>query len=154
MNASRYLLSKFIELQLIVLNFTISFYRCDCRFDCPFGEDEEGCDNVTFSCKKDLFRCPDEMRYINISLVCDGLSDCFNSADEEPVLCSIKTPMSFNTSSSMTVDLNANLCSENEFQCVSGQCIDANLVCDGEYHCPDGTDEGAGCSKFIYFNFY
>ena len=82
------------------------------------------------------------MRYINISWVCDGLSDCSNSADEELVLC---PPDASTSSISPPV---GPFCSANDFECVSGQCVDVNLVCDGEYHCADGTDEGVGCSKF------
>ena len=32
-------------------------------------------------------------------------------------------------------------CSYTEFQCKNGQCIDANLWCDGTFHCKDLTDE-------------
>ena len=88
------------------------------------------------------------MRYINISWVCDGLSDCSNSADEEPKLCPTSTSVPPNKSSTSVVDEDIYICSANEFECVGGQCIDANLVCDGVYHCTDGTDEGTGCSKF------
>jgi hypothetical protein len=139
--------------QVIRISFRNFFFpsekRCDCRFDCTFGEDEEGCDNLPFSCKKDLFRCPNEMRYINISWVCDGLSDCSNSADEEPVLCPTTTLIPPENPSFLT--LSPQLCSSNEFECVSGQCVDANLVCDGQYDCLDGTDEGVGCGKFNLF---
>ncbi|KAK4005331.1 hypothetical protein OUZ56_007048 [Daphnia magna] len=119
--------------------------RCDCRFDCMFGEDEEGCENLPFSCKTDLFRCPNEMRYINISWVCDGLSDCSNSADEEPTLCPTNTSIPTARSSSPSMDPDIYLCSEDEFQCANGQCIPTSLVCDRERQCTDGTDEGSGC---------
>jgi len=32
-------------------------------------------------------------------------------------------------------------CGENEFTCDDGSCIPAQLVCDRQYDCHDGTDE-------------
>ena len=32
-------------------------------------------------------------------------------------------------------------CGEGQWQCKSGQCIEASLRCDRKYHCQDGTDE-------------
>ena len=32
-------------------------------------------------------------------------------------------------------------CNEGEFKCHDGTCIDADLACNGEEHCPDGSDE-------------
>lgn len=135
-------------LDLVVsLNLIIFVARCDCQFDCTFGEDEEGCEKLPMTCMKDLFRCPNEMRYINISWVCDGLGDCTNSADEQPALCASARSATTTTPSSISNDMNLFICSENEFECASGECIPAELVCDKVHHCTDGTDEGSNCSK-------
>jgi hypothetical protein len=33
------------------------------------------------------------------------------------------------------------VCSSNEYQCLTGQCIDATWICNGMWDCPDGSDE-------------
>lgn len=34
-----------------------------------------------------------------------------------------------------------NACNSLEFRCNDGECVGKGLVCDGEKHCPDGSDE-------------
>lgn len=103
---------------------------------------------------KDLFRCPNEMRYINASWVCDGLSDCTNHADENPQFCSgSRTSLSPSTDSSqrsLNNSMDVFLCTEDEFECASGECIAADLVCDDIRQCSDGTDEGFNCCKYYF----
>lgn len=87
------------------------------------------------------------MRFINISWVCDGMAHCSNGADEALSLC----PITVSTPSSRDVpteymDGNLHLCTEEEFECASGQCIQLNLLCDSIVHCRDGSDEGENCS--------
>ncbi|XP_049834562.1 low-density lipoprotein receptor-related protein 1B-like isoform X1 [Schistocerca gregaria] len=36
-------------------------------------------------------------------------------------------------------------CKDDEFHCHDGSCVDWNLLCDMEAHCPDGSDEVEGC---------
>lgn len=45
-----------------------------------------------------------------------------------------------------TTNFNRPTCSENEFKCKNGQCIDWDRVCDGETDCADETDEGGKCA--------
>lgn len=84
------------------------------------------------------------MRYINSSWVCDGLSDCTSGADESLTLCPVSTSRAPNN---VVIDNNAFQCGEDEFECASGECIAANLVCDDIRHCNDGTDEGFTCCE-------
>jgi len=108
--------------------------KCNCEFDCLFGEDEEGCS----SCPgQGFFRCPGELRYINSTWLCDGLPDCSTGADELPAICPKATNFA-------TLDES---CLDNEFQCKSGQCIQFKDLCDGIPDCEDGTDEGGNCTK-------
>lgn len=50
---------------------------------------------------------------------CDGIAECADNSDE----------------------MNCPVCSEQQFQCHGGQCIDAKLHCNGEQDCTDGSDE-------------
>lgn len=38
-------------------------------------------------------------------------------------------------------------CTDEQFQCGNGQCIDRSLRCDRKYDCQDGTDEFT-CGKY------
>ncbi|XP_033107149.1 tissue-type plasminogen activator-like, partial [Anneissia japonica] len=38
-------------------------------------------------------------------------------------------------------------CSQNQFRCLSGACILKSLLCDGNYDCPDESDEEEHCIK-------
>jgi Low-density lipoprotein receptor domain class A len=127
---------KFKCLLIIIL-----FIRCDCEFNCMFGEDEEGCSSCEHA---GLFRCPGELKFINTTWVCDGSPNCANGADELPDLCPPKTT-SFLSGTWTVSD-----CRDSQFQCKGGHCIDMNYVCDGHPDCPDGTDEGRNCSKLSH----
>jgi len=41
-------------------------------------------------------------------------------------------------------------CTQDEFRCDDGTCIERRYRCDREYHCPDGTDEFDCCKSAVY----
>ncbi|CAM4765064.1 unnamed protein product [Rotaria magnacalcarata] len=56
---------------------------------------------------------------------CDTFWDLDDHIDERPELC------------------NDWICEKHQFQCQTGQCIDVDWVCDGEWDCADASDEEA-----------
>ena len=53
---------------------------CDGHADCPSGEDEYSCVNI--SCPG-VLKCRNENRCIGLEQICDGRSDCMYSSDDE-----------------------------------------------------------------------
>ncbi|VDM94868.1 unnamed protein product [Thelazia callipaeda] len=120
-------------------------WRCDGDEDCPDGDDEEKCAQI--SCKPDKeFECvsePTELlvhrskirnypsRCIPKNWVCDGESDCYDSSDEKG--CQNIT------------------CEEDQFVCEqykghARMCIPKSWKCDGQNDCLDMSDE-KDCEK-------
>jgi len=101
---------------------------------CDDGYDEVGCPPVTLpsqqttpsqntgQCQPDQFRCSDKECIAGL-YVCDGVADCSNAADESQC---------------------ANQCKAGQFYCYNdgGQCLDAQLLCNGKVDCNNfRTDE-------------
>ncbi|CAF1058675.1 unnamed protein product [Adineta steineri] len=57
--------------------------------------------------------------------ICDSFWSSTLYDDESPFFCRLWT------------------CPLNQYQCLSGQCIDPEWICDGQFDCSDGTDEQA-----------
>ena len=57
--------------------------RCDSIPDCPDGDDERNCTNVTVTCRASEFRCQGDQACIPFSWKCDGEKDCMDGTDEE-----------------------------------------------------------------------
>ena len=92
---------------------------CDGTADCPWGEDERGCQTTCQDGKK--FSCRDSKRCISQSLVCNKVNDCLDYSDE--VDCAYH-------------------CREGQMHCQgSSQCIPESWECDGEKDCDNGADE-------------
>ncbi|XP_025198052.1 modular serine protease-like isoform X2 [Melanaphis sacchari] len=64
---------------------------------------------------------------IDITSICDGVSDCNDKSDETLELC------------------NSVVCPKNTFKCNYGACISKQRKCDGSRNCADGSDE-LGCN--------
>ena len=124
-----------------------SSVRCDCKFDCAFGEDEESCHSAACSPQR-MWRCPGELKYINSSWLCDRTADCSSGADELPALCGGVTSGAIEEFGLFVDDSwGMAVCADHQFQCASGACVALDRVCDGRRDCDDGTDEGRNCSQ-------
>jgi len=96
-------------------------WKCDGDVDCRDGSDEEGCGDL--HCSADQFTCKDGLKCIQSSWRCDNTPDCHDSSDE------------FNCTTSTTA------CTDSEFSCANGNCVDLDLVCDKIDDCGDNSEE-------------
>lgn len=82
------------------------------------------------SCNRYEYHCRFSKRCVHISWLCDGENDCRYGEDEDKNLCS------------------ENKCSDKEFRCLNGQCIDSVYRCNEKSNCYDGSDE-KNCCMYI-----
>ncbi len=62
-------------------------YRCNGKWDCWDGFDEQSCTQVTVVCKG-LFKCRFTQICVHINDICNGVADCFLEDDE--LACNVK----------------------------------------------------------------
>uniref|UniRef100_A0A8C8I960 EGF-like domain-containing protein n=1 Tax=Oncorhynchus tshawytscha TaxID=74940 RepID=A0A8C8I960_ONCTS len=121
---------------------------CDEDPDCTDGSDEANCDEKT--CGPHEFRCennnciPDHWR-------CDSQNDCGDNSDEhncsEYCISCLRARLLchfyFKCSDVLVLSLDSEpvTCNHKDFACANGDCISARFRCDGDYDCPDNSDE-------------
>ncbi|CAF3583830.1 unnamed protein product [Adineta steineri] len=72
---------------------------------------------------KKIISVDQSTRIISFRLYCNSFFDTKSAIDELPDLCQ------------------SWICSIDQYQCLSGQCIPQEWICDGEWDCSDGSDE-------------
>ena len=116
---------------------------CDGKQECQDGSDETEGECKETLCDPRAFRC-NYGSCIDKDKVCNGVRDCVDNSDELNCFQSAS-----NSDSNSVVALGIKQCSEIEFQCKNGQCIDSLLICDGVVNCSDHSDESeSNCHDF------
>lgn len=116
---------------------------CDGIKDCPLGDDESNCSNIT--CPLGRFQCQSHTNVsscIPESWRCDGRRDCADGSDES------------NCDRCDKKDGNCpRFCKDNFYECPRDRlCISKKFICDGTNDCSDGSDEiNCKCNKDTHF---
>ncbi|KAJ6647666.1 Prolow-density lipoprotein receptor-related protein 1, partial [Pseudolycoriella hygida] len=105
-------------------------------------------------CKSNQFMCKSQ-ECIPIELTCDSIKHCMDGSDENIAYCNVRVcPQDYiqcNNRRCMPAnqtcldgsDVPKN-CTDNQFRCTNGQCIELKHRCDRDPDCSDATDE-IGC---------
>lgn len=75
--------------------------------------------------------------------ICNGVPDCRDKEDEDPVYCQEYRNNCENATEGCG-------CKITELRCRNGKCVDKSKFCDGSIDCSDGSDEPLTCSCAEY----
>ena len=79
---------------------------------------------------------------ISDRLLCDGETQCKNQEDEKQCWCLNGKERIYNSTFCRHQCHKDNCqCPPMYYQCANGGCVQYSLVCDGLWHCKDGSDE-------------
>lgn len=125
--------------------------KCDGYIDCFDASDENNCKSIASTdnhkeevyhliCSENEFSCAsDALECIPKFLVCDGYAHCSDRSDEQHC-ADLPTP---SISTSITCEYPERLCR------MTNKCLTVNQLCDGNFDCPNGIDEGFRCEEKI-----
>ncbi|XP_038051676.1 G-protein coupled receptor GRL101-like isoform X2 [Patiria miniata] len=145
------------------------YVKCDKRFDCLTGVDEQNC--TVMPCPPGQHQCRRGGYCVKEELWCDGYVDCFDGSDEDNcelfecppglrkcaagqcisqrLFCDYHLDCFYYKNSTRDVSDEAHCtrrqCREDEFQCRSGQCIPASRRCYRDQH-----DHVQGCADLSH----
>ncbi|XP_077974467.1 prolow-density lipoprotein receptor-related protein 1-like isoform X1 [Styela clava] len=122
-----------------------SNWKCDGHIDCPDSSDE-GPECIGLHCPPQRpIKCSMHPVCLPPSKTCDGRNDCYQTQDgelsEDEIDCPTNLKDNKINSTHCIMNGTRDKIYEYGFPCSNGQCIKSYHVCDGGYHCTDGSDE-------------
>ena len=123
-------------MQKLISNYELDNLRVNCSSHClttiqsNVVEGNHSCGHLQFQCK--------DHHCIHDAFVLDQYSDCPDGSDEDIVY--INHPLCQYDKRQCIFQM-LGVCSNNFYQCLSGECINWHRVCDDNFDCPYGTEE-------------